>query len=351
MDKLQLVARLLDRVGGKHVDKLARWSGVLGLNYHRIGSASGSPYDHALYSATQEGFAEQMAFLARNFDVIGPADLAGLGDAPKGRHVLVTFDDGYRDNYEIAFPVLRAQGLSATFFVTVGFLDEGALAWWDEIAWMVRKSTRPRLPAGEWLDAELSLAEPHRETTIHALLKKYKSLLGTRSEGFVAWLAEATGSGRCPSASARETWMTWDMVREMRDGGMTIGGHTVHHPVLSRLSADEQAKEIVGTGERLRAELGEPMRFFAYPVGGRDAFDANTRRALEHAGVELAFSYYGGYRRPGDWDRYDVRRVAIESSHDGPSFRATVCLPSLYGTHEGGLSQRLRATAFDLLAR
>jgi peptidoglycan/xylan/chitin deacetylase (PgdA/CDA1 family) len=121
--------------------------------------------------------------------------------------------------------------------------------------------------------------------------------------------------------------------------------------VLSRLDPEAQAAEILGTGERLRAELGEPMRWFAYPVGGRDAFDVHTRQALERAGVELAFSYYGGYRRPGDWDRYDVRRVAVERFHDGPRFRALACLPTLYGCRDEPMSRRLRVTASELLGR
>lgn len=348
MNKVQVLARVLDRVGGRHIGKLARWNGVLGLNYHRIGDGAGSPFDRELFSATAEAFAEQMTFLARNFDVIAPEDLVELRDATVGRRVLVTFDDGYRDNWEVAFPILRSCGLRATFFVTAGFLDGGTVAWWDEIAWMVRRSTARTLFC-PWLGRDLSLTD--RDATIHALLRRYKSLPGEQCAPFVAWLADATGSGRCPASAARDTWMTWDMVREMRAAGMSIGGHTVHHPVLSRLSPSEQIAEIRGAGERLRAELGEPMRWFSYPVGGRDAFDEHTRRALAMAGVELAFSYYGGYRRSGDWDPYDVRRVAIEAEHDGPLFRATLCLPELLGRHDASIGRRLRETALDLIGR
>jgi peptidoglycan/xylan/chitin deacetylase (PgdA/CDA1 family) len=349
MDGLQLIARCIDRLGGRRVHRLARWSGVLVFNYHRIGEPGGSHGDHALFSATQDDFAEQMAFLARHFDVIGPQDLAGLADAPTGRHVLVSFDDGYRDNHELAFPVLRALGLSATFFVTTGFLDRRLGAWWDEVAWMVRHATAPSLPAGEWLRAGLSTERPWREATIHALLKAYKALDGSRCADFLDWIARSAGSGRCPAGDAGGDWMTWDMVRALRAGGMTIGGHTVNHAVLSRLTPEQQAAEITGAGARIQAELGEPMRWFAYPVGGRDAFDAHTRHALQAAGVELAFSYYGGYRRAGagDWDRFDVRRVAIERLHDRARFRATACLPGLYGDDHEPLMTRLRTTAVE----
>jgi peptidoglycan/xylan/chitin deacetylase (PgdA/CDA1 family) len=348
MDKLQIFARCLDQVAGQRVNRLARWSGLLAFNYHRIGDAGGSPFDRELLSATAEGFEEQMSFLARHFDVVGLDDLAGLSDAPKGRKVLVTFDDGYRDNYEFAYPILRAKGLKAAFFITTGFLDEGGLAWWDEIAWMVRNSKVARLPAREWLSAELSMAKPDQDEAICRLLRLYKSLPGARCDEYVEWLGEQTGSGRCSSAEACATWMTWDMVREMRAGGMSIGGHTVNHPILARLEADEQVREIQGTVERIRAELGEPMRWFAYPVGGRDTFNDDTRRALRQAGVELAFSYYGGYRRPGDWDPLDVRRVPVEASFDGARFRAIACLPSLFSSpHASRWVRRLRETIRD----
>jgi peptidoglycan/xylan/chitin deacetylase (PgdA/CDA1 family) len=67
--------------------------------------------------------------------------------------------------------------------------------------------------------------------------------------------------------------------------------------VLARLSPEEQEQKIVGCECRVGAELGEPMRCFAYPYGGRDSFDDNTRRSLTEHGVELAFIFYSGYQR------------------------------------------------------
>ncbi len=350
MDKLQVLVKVLDRVAGEGLGRLARWKGVLIFNYHRVGRLSGEmPFDHDVYSATQEGFAEQMAFLKRYFDVVGPAELDRVSREPAGRTVMVTFDDGYRDNFELAFPVLRDQKVPATFFITTSFLDEGVLAWWDEIAWMIRRSTVSVLPAGPWTAEPLSLAAGEKAGTIKALLRTYKRLRGVHCAAYMTWLAQATGSGRCPPEEARKVWMTWDMVREMRHGGMAIGGHTVNHPVLSRLSAAEQAAEIQGCAQRLRDELGEPMRWFAYPVGARDAFNADTRQALADVGVEFAFSYYGGYNRPGTWDRTDMRRIAVEHMHDSARFRATAALPSLYGSHDEPMGRRLRKTLAEFL--
>lgn len=351
MDKLQFLARGLDALAGERITSLARWRGLLIFNYHRIGDPRGETHgDRALYSATQDDFAEQVAFLARHFDIVQPADLNGLSQHRDGRHVMITFDDGYRDNYELAFPVLKAAGVGATFFVTTRFLDEGALAWWDEIAWMVRHSVHAQLPAGPWTDTPLSLAEADRPHTIDRLLGHYKRIQGTECARFLAWLGEAAGSGRCQLDGLSQMWMTWDMVREMRAAGMTIGGHSVNHPVMARLTHAQQLQEIQACAQRLQEELAEPMRWFAYPVGIRDAFNADSRRALEQAGVEHAFSYYGGYNRPGDWDRYDMRRVSVESNHDHARFRATACLPSLFGRPDEPVAVRLRSTAQEWLS-
>jgi hypothetical protein len=72
------------------------------------------------------------------------------------------------------------------------------------------------------------------------------------------------------------------------------------------------------------------MRYFSYPVGGRKAFDAVTRRCLREAGVRYAFSYYGGFRTFRDWDDYDVRRVPMESCMTSDCLRAIVSSPMLF---------------------
>jgi peptidoglycan/xylan/chitin deacetylase (PgdA/CDA1 family) len=129
--------------------------------------------------------------------------------------------------------------------------------------------------------------------------------------------------------------MTWDMVREMRAGGMGFGGHTVTHPILARCPPDRQCAEIAGCGRRLAEELGEPMRTFSYPVGNRRAFDDATRAGLRAAGVEYAFSYYGGYRRFADTDNYDIRRLAVDTDLTRDQFRAMVTLPQVFGRAAG----------------
>jgi peptidoglycan/xylan/chitin deacetylase (PgdA/CDA1 family) len=290
--------------------RLPRWRGVLTLNYHRVGDWTGQPWDRTLWSATAEAFDAQLAVLARDAEVIAPDDVdAAVRSGRRGRRVLITFDDGYRDNWEIAFPLLRRHGLPATFFLTTGFLDRPHVAWWDELAWMVRRG------GGDPAD---------HDATIASLCARYKQLPAERAAELLDEIAAQTGAGRCPPAEAAELWMTWDHARELRDGGMRIGGHTVTHPLLSRVSVERQEGEIAGCARRLERELGAPMTWFAYPVGSRDTFTAETQRILAAHGVELAFSFYGGFGRFARWDPLDVPRV-----HVGPHYTPQLAFAAL----------------------
>jgi hypothetical protein len=213
--------------------------------------------------------------------------------------------------------------------------------WWDDIAWMVRRSTRASLGAGAYLRGPVDL-RPDPERAIRQLLQIYKRLPGELTGAYLDWLADGTGSHRCDE-NASTMWMSWDMVRELHAAGMAVGGHTVSHAVLARLDRAGQESEITTCARRIREQLGEPMRWFAYPVGGLDAFNEHTRAALRTAGVELAFSYYGGYRRYDDWDPLDVRRIAVEPYIEGDYFRSVARWPALMAPRPGqGWPARVR---------
>ena len=311
--------------------RVARWSGIVGLNYHRIGDGRHSTYDRGLWSATPEDFDAQVRWLKTNFDVIAPHDVSFAVNRKGGRHVLITFDDGYADNYLEAFPILRGHRVPGAFFIATGFVDAPEVPWWDAIAWMVRHSPRKTVTLPSFLDAAVTFDGPNRERGIRSLLRVYKKLQGDRTAAYLAALEEATAVTRPAQDTMTDgpMWMTWDMLREMIVGGMTIGGHTVHHPILARLSRDAQRQEITTCQRRLREELDTEMRAFAYPVGSRDAFNDDTRACLREAGVRTAFSYYGGFRPLRRWDNLDIPRMAVEQDTTFAEFRACVMFPWL----------------------
>jgi peptidoglycan/xylan/chitin deacetylase (PgdA/CDA1 family) len=331
LSKRNLMAQALETTGcGRLLQLAPSWRGLLILNYHRIGESSHSPLDRQLWSATTEEFDRQIRAVTLDFDVVGLPDLEHVLHRPQGRHVMITFDDGYLDNYTDAFPVLKRYRAPATFFVTTGFLDVPQVPWWDEIAWMVRNSPLAGLPANSWTGMPIAFDEPDRTRVIGRLLSLFKRLDGSKTADFLSDLATSLQSGRCPRHIAHELWMTWHMLREMRQSGMTIGGHTVNHPILANLTADEQDYEIRECRRRLVQEIGEPIEAFSYPVGGRDSFDEHTRAALLEHGFRWAFTYLGGHVSSPKSDRFALQRSAIESDIDLPLFRAMLTLPQWF---------------------
>jgi peptidoglycan/xylan/chitin deacetylase (PgdA/CDA1 family) len=307
--------------------RLRTWNGVLAFGYHRIAFTAG-PYDGGVLDATPPQFEEQVRLLAKEFDVITPDELDAVVRRGRGRYVLISFDDAYRDNFDHARPVLKRHGVRATLFVTTDFLDERRISWWDEIAWMVRTSEKADLLADPWLSGVLKL-KPAPEQATRTLIGVYKSLPTDAAPAFLDALADATGTGRHPQ-DAGDLHMSWEDVRELRASGWQIGGHTVSHAILGRLSADEQEREVGGCKVRIESEVGEAMRYFCYPDGGRDSFNAETRRVIAGYGVEYAFSFYGGYRKFSDWDPYDVRRRGLGPTVSQDRFAMILALPQVF---------------------
>jgi hypothetical protein len=216
--KMERLAKASQVTGaGRLVRAVGAWNGVMAFAYHRIGPLDPT-YDSGFRDATPEQFDEQLRFLKQGFDVIGLDDIEAAVRRGRGRYVLLTFDDGYRDNIEQALPILVRHRLPATLFVTSGFLDRREIAWWDEVAWMVQAARRTSVFVEGWLDGRLSLAPTDRQRTTRALIDRFKQLPRRSGEAFLDALAEACGSGRHARAAPPGMWMTWDDVRALRAG-------------------------------------------------------------------------------------------------------------------------------------
>lgn len=287
------------------------WDGLLVLNYHRIAAAEqpAGP-DGGVTGTTQDGLDGHARFLSRHADVVRAEDLPAALRS-RGRHVLITFDDGYLDNYELAFPILRRHGLAAAFFVSTGFIDRPRIPPWEEAAWMVRHSRRRGLPAAT------------------AVTAKLRTLLPSEADAFLNELGDLTGCERHPS-DVEGLWMSWEMLRTMQAAGMEVGGHTVDHPLrLAALDEDEQVRQIEGCAGRLREELGRPMRLFSYPVGTPGTYGQIALRAVERTGVEYAFANNGGYQRPRRWRPLELPRTNVAADWSRALFAGVATHPGL----------------------
>ena len=233
--------------------------------------------------------------------------------------VLITFDDGYVDNYRHAYPLLRARGLQGTFFLVSSYVGSPDPPWWDKVAYWIRHTAREHISITHPCALEIPVPAGDRLKAIRTALDAFKSPATTDPDGFLRELEQACDVA-LPAGEKARIFADWAEVREMLGGGMNIGSHTHSHRLLKNLSLDEQRTELEKSKALLESGLGASISWLAYPVGRRDAFDERSRRLARECGYELAFSDYGGLNRSGQ-DPYDVLRNPVESEHDFDRFR------------------------------
>ncbi|WP_367154470.1 polysaccharide deacetylase family protein [Methylomonas sp. HYX-M1] len=230
------------------------------LIYHRV-------LDKPDYMRSDEidkaAFSWQMELLAKHFTVLSLPDAIERlqqGSLPS-RAVCVTFDDGYADNYNNAFPILKSFGLSATFFVASGFLNGGRM-WNDTIIEAIRCFPNNVLDL-QSLDLGVYQlnSEKERYDAAQTIIRKIKHLDFVKRKQYCDLIGEKCGD------LPNDLMMTNDQVVELSKNGMDIGGHTVNHPILAKLDSDQAKMEINDNKRYLEWLLNREISLFAYPNG------------------------------------------------------------------------------------
>jgi len=182
------------------------------------------------------------------------------------RSLVITFDDGYADNADVALPILQRYGLRATFFVSTGFLDGGRM-WNDSVIECVRSCSHGQVDLGLFGLERFSLTTPAERTTVIDLLLphiKYMDLSGR--EEAISSLQKMCGVAALPE----DLMMASDQVRDLYRSRMEIGAHTVSHPILTSITRPEAEREIREGKCGLESIINAPVDVFAYPNGKPD---------------------------------------------------------------------------------
>ncbi len=313
--KRELVARVCAVTGVTRVlETLPEQRVLMILNYHRIGNADQTPYDSGTFSCTAEEFDWQIDYLKRRYRIATLeqtlemlSDGAGLSEAA----VMITFDDGYIDNYRTAFPILRRHAVQGVFFLPTAFVGTGRLPWWDLIAYIVKRSRSMKICLDYPEPKTFDVDRDGVERCIMHILRLYKQPSMSDHDRFVDGLEKACKSSR-PLGDAERCFLNWDEARQMQQAGMAFGSHTHTHEILSKLPGERQREEACVSREILQNELRRSIDALAYPVGAPHTFSEDTIETLRQAGYRSAFSFYGGLNRPGTMRRFDLRRCGID---------------------------------------
>jgi peptidoglycan/xylan/chitin deacetylase (PgdA/CDA1 family) len=221
-----------------------------------------------------------LRYLKRLFDVVPLAELArdaAAGDVRFRRQVALTFDDGLRSNVEVAWPILRRLGLPATFFVCPGLIEQRRWLWNHEARQRLRRLSRT---AGE----------------IEAIVEQMKALPLDQRHAMEAGIRAATPRF-APTAEEREAFdlADWDALRTLDPALISIGSHTLTHPVLTSLDGRGVERELGESRRALEAKLDRAVEQFAYPNGG---FDSRVLEAARRH-YSVAVTVEGGFVAPG----------------------------------------------------
>ena len=228
------------------------------------------------------------------------------------RALTITFDDGYADNHDVALPILQENGLTATFFVSTGFMSGGRM-WNDTLIEAVRSAKGDSLDLSglglpELESVSMSTLE-ERRLAVGQLIKACRYMPMMQRDAATQEIARKSG-GNLPSA----LMMNQDQLRALHAQGMELGGHTVMHPILARLAHDEARTEIKSGKEALESTLQSPVTSFAYPNGrpGEDFTQAHADMVKELGFETAVTTAWGASRRTSDrlqlprftpWDR------------------------------------------------
>lgn len=287
------------------------------LVLHRVLPGPDPLYPEALDAAR---FHEVCGWMKSMFNVLALDDAVRRlqrGALPE-RAAAITFDDGYADNLHVALPVLRGAGLPATVFITTGFLDGGCM-WNDVVIESFRRTTHSRAVLADLLpqlpeEGRFELANPlQRRHAIETTIKSVKYLEPTQRLAVVQELAR-----RLAVTPPTDLMLTSAEVPALRAGGLQVGAHTVSHPILTRLKAEDMRREIQESKAGLERILNEPVTLFAYPNGRPgDDYDEQAVAAVRELGFEAAFTTVNGAAHAGTdplqiprftpWDRTRLR--------------------------------------------
>ena len=218
------------------------------------------------------------------------------------RAVCVTFDDGYADNEQVALPILKRYDIPATVFVSTGYLNGGRM-WNDTVIEALRnwRSDEARLDELGLARYALGSFSARREAA-EDVLTRIKHLDPVERQRIVDAIAER--SGGLPD----DLMMNDEQVRNLARGGVTIGAHTVTHPILASVAPEAARQEISASKAHLEGLLQREVAAFAYPNGlpERDYGDAH-RAIVEESGFRVAVSTHWGVATP-DSDRLQLPR-------------------------------------------
>lgn len=256
-------------------------------------------------------FERHMELIARRFSAISLDDIALFLKGDKAlpqRAVAITFDDGYKDNVRFAAPILNRFGISGTFYVLVGAVDRSKAPWYCVLRHAFWTARNPK-----WTDPATGTV--HDLTDSRTRDAAFMDAAGICSKSSAAEREELVQNATHslepePFPNESDLMMTWDDARTLAKSGHIVGSHTMTHPNLAQVSADDARRELTDSKLKLEKELGSPVKHFSYPHPALNPqWNEATLKITEELGYATAVTTTVGAVRS------DARALAIPRTY------------------------------------
>lgn len=290
--------------------RMARAHSVI-LMYHGVTVKPPHTNDIEAKNVYITDFEEQIRLLQSSYNVISLTQLVTLllENKIRGNEVVITFDDGYKNNYENAFPILQKYNVPAIVFLATDYIANDKWLWVDKIEWIIDKTSTLKLSI-DTLKKEYAIDSPQQKkqalATIKATLKAGHPNL---SNQVIKELHDKTGLPEIPPFGDF-AYLSWHEIAEMSKAGIEFGAHTKSHPILSKIPIEDARDEILSSKQIIEKMINKPIEHFCYP-NGKIADINDAIKAFCQTHFLSSVSTERGYISRSSFDLFALKRVGI----------------------------------------
>lgn len=278
------------------------------FTYHRVCRPS---YNNEYLGVPSDVFEKHVRFIKDNFKTVSMLD--GVKALQKGSskeiHAAINFDDGYKDNYEHAYPVLRKYKIPATIFLTTDFIGEDRNFWWDDIFKIINNTFSDKLSfdiGSRKFHFRLNGMAQRKEA-----VRYINYILRDKNAREIKYVVEKIKENLSfKEKRSSNEMLSWEEINEMKQGSVSFGSHTKTHPNLCLLNDDEVLDELIGSKKNIEQKLGVEIDGFAYPFG---IFDKRIRSLVKKAGYKYARTCLKGFNNRNS-DKFLLHSIVPDSS-------------------------------------
>jgi len=291
------------------------------LIYHRVSPAKNDWYPPPINPTL---FEREIEYFCRTYEIITLDNLARCLQNRKSlpeKAIVITFDDGNKDNYLCAYPILKKYHAPATIFLSTGSIGTNNPFWWNKVDYTIRNAPLVELTLNEIGTYSLKSIE-NRSKSAFSIIEKLSELDEKQKNLIIDNLISISGIN-IPANLSKERILSWNDVQEMSSENISFGAHSVTHPILTRIPLEQARWEIIQSKKDIEEKTGRAVTAFAYPNG---IYNNEVINIVKENAFNCAVIVNPGKLINSKTDPYQLNRIGAVGDLD----RLKVLLSGLY---------------------